>query len=239
MRKIIISGGDGSFAKALIDNNKDYELYPLSRNEMNVTNMNDIVDNIQRISPDIFIHAAALTRPMKTHNEFPELSIRSNIIGTGNVTLACMEMGIKLIYISTDYVYPGNAGNYKESDSLFPVNNYAWSKLGGECAVRMYPNSLILRMGMCETPYPHEGAIVNAKKSMITSQDSAKLVFRLLDQIGIINVGGESICIYDFVKKLNPKIKKIYLENIDGVDMAKDCSMNCDKLKDCLNDTPF
>ena len=53
---------------------------------------------------------------------------------------------IKLIYFSTLYVYPGKTGNYKESDSLFPTNHYSWSKLGGECAVQMHKNSLILRV---------------------------------------------------------------------------------------------
>ena len=55
---------------------------------------------------------------------------------------------IKLIYFSTNYVYPGSKGNYKETDSLLPVNNYAWSKLGGEASVQLYKNSLILRVCM-------------------------------------------------------------------------------------------
>ena len=49
----------------------------------------------------------------------------------------------RLIYMSTDYVYPGTTGNYKEEDPLLPINDYAWTKLGGECAVQLYNNSLI------------------------------------------------------------------------------------------------
>ena len=63
-------------------------------------------------------------------------SIDLNIIGTANITKACEERNIKLIYFSTNYVYPGKKGNYKEGDNLLPVNNYAWSKLGGEAAVQ-------------------------------------------------------------------------------------------------------
>ena len=62
------------------------------------------------------------------------------------------KKNIKLIYFSTNYVYPGKRGNYKEEDPLLPVNNYAWSKLGGEAAVQMYSNSLILRVSMTEKP---------------------------------------------------------------------------------------
>ena len=57
----------------------------------------------------------------------------------------CSELNVKLIYFSTNYVYPGVKGNYSENDNLFPVNNYAWSKLGGECSVKLYKNSLIVR----------------------------------------------------------------------------------------------
>ena len=84
MKTIIVSGGAGSFAKALVSKNKNYEIYPLSREEMDVTNLESIIQNLQSISPDIFIHAAALTRPMKVHEDSPELSILSNIMGTGN-----------------------------------------------------------------------------------------------------------------------------------------------------------
>jgi dTDP-4-dehydrorhamnose reductase len=73
---------------------------------------------------------------MVKHIESPDASIKNNIIGTSNVVLACIEYNIKLIYISTDYVYPCTEGNYSEEDPLLPVNEYAWSKLGGECAVK-------------------------------------------------------------------------------------------------------
>ena len=66
-----------------------------------------------------------------------DISIDNNIIGTCNVVKACKKLKIKLIYLSTSYVYPGLKGNYKETSPLLPYNNYAWSKLGGECAVQM------------------------------------------------------------------------------------------------------
>ena len=74
---------------------------------------------------------------MKLHNENIEKSIKINIIGTSNLVLECEKLNIKIIYFSTNYVYPGKKGNYKETSPLLPVNNYAWSKMGGECAVQM------------------------------------------------------------------------------------------------------
>ena len=63
---------------------------------------------------------------MKMHETFLTKSIDLNIIGTANITKICSDLNIKLIYFSTSYVYPGTTGNYKEGDSLFPTNSYAW-----------------------------------------------------------------------------------------------------------------
>ena len=73
-----------------------------------------LLKNLNKFKPDILIHTAALTRPMIKHIDNPNISIKTNIIGTSNIVLACMEYNIKLIYISTDYVYPCTSGNYSE-----------------------------------------------------------------------------------------------------------------------------
>ena len=68
---------------------------------------------------------------MVIHEKEISKSINLNIIGTCNLVAACSEKKIKIIYFSTQYVYPGKKGNYKETDSLLPTMNYGWSKLGG------------------------------------------------------------------------------------------------------------
>ena len=68
-----------------------------------------------------------------------------------------------MIYFSTNYVYPGTKGNYKETDPLLPINNYAWSKLGGETSVQLYKNSLIIRVCMTERPFVHKVAFIECK----------------------------------------------------------------------------
>ena len=86
---------------------------------------------------------------MNIHDKFPDKSIDLNIIGTANLVKGCIEKK-KIIFFSTSYVYPGTKGNYKETDTLLPWNNYGWSKLGAESAVQMYKNSLIIRACMTE-----------------------------------------------------------------------------------------
>ena len=75
------------------------------------------------------------------------------------------------------------------------------------------------------------------KKSLMYIDDASKVVLELLDEMGTINVGGKSQSVYNFVKESNPNIGKIYLNDIEDVNMATDCSMDTTKMKELLNDT--
>jgi len=228
--KVLISGGKGSLASQLVKHNTEYDVVALGKEEMDITDIHQIESAILLHTPDYLIHTAALTRPMIEHITSPENSIKSNIIGTSNVTMMCIKHNIKLIYISTDYIYPGTDGNYAEIDPVLPVNEYAWSKLGGECAVQLYKNSLILRMALSEKPFPHKKALCDINKSYIFMDEAAKIVLKLKDEFGIINVGGTTQTPYEFVKKFNSDVDKIYLKDIKDVTMAKDSSLSIKKL---------
>ena len=171
---------------------------------------------------------------MKIHVIDIKKSINLNIIGTANVTNACSEKKIKLIYFSTNYVYPGLKGNYRESDPLLPVNNYAWSKLGGEASVQLYKNSLIIRACMTEKPFVHEKAFGNVKTSFMYHEDAVKILFKLINKKGIINLGGKPKFVFDFVKKDKKNIKKIFLKKINNTGMPFDSSLNIRKLNQII-----
>ena len=198
---------------------------------MNILNVDSIEKYLKSKKPKYFIHVAALSRPMSIHNKEISRSIDINIIGTCNVVKVCEKLKIKLIYFSTGYVYPGIKGNYSENDALRPINKYAVSKLGGECAVKMYDNSLILRIIMCEKPFIHKSAFYDIKTNFIFQDDVAKMIPKLLNKKGIINIGGETQSVYKFAKKYNAKIKKISGKKI----FPPNPSMNLTKLKKILN----
>ena len=92
---------------------------------------------------------------------------------------------------------------------------------------------------MNKNPFPHPKALVDMKKSLMYIGDAAKVVLQLLDENGTINIGGKSQSVYDFVKETNFDIGKITLDEVNDVNMAKDCSMNTNKLKRLLDDTTF
>ena len=110
---------------------------------------------------------------------------------------------------------------------MLPWNNYAWSKLGGEAAVQMYSNSLILRVCMTEKPFIHKNAYANVTSNFIYQTDLAKIFLKVLNKKGIINLGGKSQTIYKFVKKNNKKISKIFSKG----EFPLKQDMNLSKLK--------
>ena len=208
---ILVTGGEGRFAKVLKKNNKFLKLYFASKKDCNILSVNSLEKIVKKIKPKIILHCAGLSRPMHIHKKNIEQSIDLNIIGTANVVKVCKKNNIKLIYFSTGYVYEGIKGNYSENDPVKPFNNYGLSKLGGECAVMMYKNSLILRITMTESPFIHKKAYTNLKSNFMFHEDLVKILPKIINYKGILNVGGKSQSIFSFAKLHNKKVKKIRL----------------------------
>ena len=229
--KIVVTGGSGRFAQSLKKIKSKYSFVYPSTKSLNIINLNSIKKFLKKEKPSSVLHLAALSRPMVQHDKNISKSINLNIIGTANLVNICSELKIKLIYFSTSYVYPGKKGNYKEHDTLLPWNNYAWSKLGGECAVQMYKNSLILRVSMTEKPFIHKKAFANVKMNFLFHEELAKILVKIIDKKGIINVGGPAQTVYKFAKKYNSKVKKISVKKNSIYNYQLNPYMNLSKLK--------
>ncbi len=229
--RIVITGGTGRFAKSLKKIKTRYSVYFPSKTQLNILNEKSILKYLKKKRPKYLIHLAGLSRPMSIHDKDISKSINLNIIGTANIVKMCEKMKIKLIYFSSSYVYPGKKGNYKEEEPLLPINSYAWSKLGGECSVRLYKNSLIVRASMTEKPFVHKSAFSDFLTNFIFHDEIAPVVFKILNLKGIINFGGKSQSVFKFVKKYNPKIKKISYKKIFGNSYPSNTTMNMTKFK--------
>ncbi len=227
--KILVTGGDGRFAKILKKNNKNLNLIFKSKKDLNILKLSSIERCIKKIKPKVILHTAGLSRPMKIHQKNIIKSIDVNIIGTCNLVKICKKYNVKLIYFSTGYVYQGLKGNYKEQDPVKPFNNYGLSKLGGECAVQMYKNSLILRITMTQKPFLYKKAFTNLKTNFMFHEDLVKILPKLLNKKGIVNVGGKSQSVYKFSKKFNSKIKGI--KAIKSLNLPLNQTMNLNLLK--------
>ena len=232
--KIVITGGTGRFGNELKKIKNKYNLIFPNKKKLDILNFNLTKKYLKSIKPKYLMHLAGLSRPMRIHETNIKKSIDLNIIGTANITKICSDLGIKLIYFSTSYVYPGVKGNYSESSPLLPKNNYSWSKLGGESAVQMYKNSLILRVCMTEKPFVHKKAFCDFITNFIFHNDVVKILFKLINKKGVINVGAKSQSVYNFVKKYNPKIKKNYAKRMLSSSYPLNPSMNIKKLRKIL-----
>lgn len=198
-----------------------------SRGELDITNQGSLDSVIKKHNPDVVLHLAAFNKPPE-HEKNPEPGIEVNIIGTANLCLACHKADIKLVYASTDYVYTGT-GPHKEDEALMPPSKFAWSKLGGECAVRMLKKFLILRLDFGPTPFPWEKVYKDQYVSKLYANDMSPLVLRAVKSNveGIMNLGGPRISLEEYAKKTRPDIKCI--PRPDWV--PEDTSMNIERMK--------
>jgi len=228
-KKILVTGGDGTFARILKKNNKKLDLFFASKKQCNILNLNSIIRIVKKVKPKILIHCAGLSRPMNIHEKNISKSIDLNIIGTANITKVCKKHNVKLIYFSTGYVYEGKKGNYSENDPVKPFNNYGLSKLGGECAVAMYKNSLILRITMTEKPFFHKKAYSNLKSNFMFHEDLVNILPKIINQKGILNLGGKSQSVFSFAKKNNSKVKKVKAKR--SLNLPLNQTMSLAKLK--------
>ena len=211
-------------------------LYPLSA-EFDVTNYSQMEQYVKGRGCDQVIHAAAFTSPPLVDKD-PVKALEINIVGTANVVKLCLKYGVRLLYICTDYVFQGDRGGYTETDPVNPVNKYAWSKLGGECAVRMYDKALIVRTTFGPDRFPYDRAF----SDQFTSRESVSVIARKLvalattDAVGIVHVGGERRTVLEYARSLDPS-KSIGELSIKDVTfkVPVDTSLNCQRYKEILN----
>lgn len=214
--KIFVIGGTGILGSELkridtdiICTGSEYDIYDFS----------NLRDKLDEVNPDIIVNCCAIKSENVDKNIIKSINI--NIIGSSNISKYCIENKKRLVYISTDYVYPGETGNYSEKDSLYPNNNYAWTKLSGEVPVRMVDNHLIIRTSFGKL-FEHKVAY----KNLFTSKDYVDIIAPMIlesiksEFIGIVNIGTQRKSIYEYAKKRSETIESTYL------DKTKDFSLD-------------
>ena len=233
--RIICTGGSGllgsELGKILPDIN-----YPSSQ-EFNITNYDQMKAYLKSNSCELIIHAAACASPPLVDKD-PLTALETNIYGTCNIVKLCMEFDIRLVYISTDYVFKGDRGNYKEDDSVCPVNKYAWSKLGGECAVRMYDKSLIIRTTFGPNEFPYDKAFTD----QWTSRESVSVIAGKISKVinepltGIIHIGGERKTVFEYARSLDhdKNIGKLSIDDV-SFNVPVDTSLNCARYNEFIH----
>lgn len=136
--RVLVTGAGGQLGRelALWPEHPEWVLVGLGRNEMDITSLEQCRRAVAEHAPDVVIHCAAYTAVDQAESD-PDAAFRINAVGTRNVALASREVGAKLIYVSTDYVFDGNCDQpYREYDGTNPQSVYGKSKLAGEQLVQ-------------------------------------------------------------------------------------------------------
>jgi dTDP-4-dehydrorhamnose reductase len=146
--KIAVNGASGQLGHDVVKacRNAGHKVSAFEKFKWDITMQQETQTILEQVKPDVLIHCAAYTK-VDESEENSELAFAVNGYSMEHIAKVCHELNIKLIYISTDYVFDGNkSSGYTEEDQTNPLNRYGESKLVGERnVIQLCPNSLILR----------------------------------------------------------------------------------------------
>lgn len=209
-----------------------------SRNEIDLTNEKSIKTFIENHQPSAVIHCAAYTAVDKAESE-AELALTVNGMATRHIAEACRDVGAKLLYPSTDYVFGGDGSKpYEVDDEKSPCNVYGRSKLLGEDSVRVIcRKNFIVRISwvfgkngknfvktMLNLAEKHKKLRVVADQigSPTYTKDLAPLLVDMIhtDKFGIYHATNEGFCSWaEFAKEIFKQAhKKVEVEEIPTVE---------------------
>ena len=135
---LVVSGATGQLGTDLVKelSKRKHQVYGFGSRDLDITDTNAVSTTLDSIKPTVVIHCAAFTAVDLAEDEKEQCDL-INRVGTENVARACAEIGCKMLYISTDYVFPGTGEHPWEPDDIAdPLNYYGLSKYQGEVAVR-------------------------------------------------------------------------------------------------------
>lgn len=238
MPNILVTGSNGQVGSEIkeLSPSYPYRFYFTNRTELDITDSNEVRKFIIKNNIDTIINCAAYTAVDKAQSE-QELSDKINQQAVKNLAMLSNEFGIKLIHISTDYVFDGtNFKPYTEEDATNPQGVYGKTKLDGERDILEYnlKNSIIIRTSWV---YSFYGA--NFVKTMLRLGKEKESLGVIFDQVGTPTYAKDlAKTILDILLKINNKKTEIYNYSNEGVlswyDFAKeiirmaklDCKIN-------------
>ena len=180
--KFLITGYKGQLGYDIVREleKRGYKDYlAIDKEEMDITNKDDVMKVIGEYHPDVIFHCAAWTAVDKAE-DMEEACYNVNVVGTKNIVDASIDIGAKILYMSTDYVFDGKKeGLYVEDDPVNPMSVYGRTKYQGEEEVRRNPKHYITRISWV---FGINGN--NFIKTMIKLSETKKELTVVDDQVG-------------------------------------------------------
>jgi len=226
---ILITGGSGKLGKEL---KKVYpEALAPSHNELDIIDRESVFNYIKKNSPNIIIHAAALTGIVQCEIN-KEKAWQTNVKGTENLVEACLKFkpSVYFVYISTACVFDGKRGMYTENDIPYPENFYSLTKLLGEFIVKRIDKHLIIRTNfVAREKWPYPAAFIDRFGTYLFADQVAKGIKEVIEAnlTGIVHiVGDKKLSMFELAKITTPNIKPISLKDYSGPRLTVDMSLD-------------
>lgn len=180
--KILVTGADGQLGYDVcrVLAARGIEHRGVDMADFDITDAGAVRDYIREFHPYAVIHCAAYTAVDRAEDE-PEKCWAVNVDGTRNLAESCKEIGAKLLYVSTDYVFEGTGERFHEvDDPVNPQNVYGITKLAGELAVR----SILEKHFIVRTSWVFGKKGNNFVKTMLRLAETKTEINIVCDQIG-------------------------------------------------------
>lgn len=179
--KVVVVGAGGQLGQELLRTVPDQmECVALTRADLDIGDAPGVTAHLAGLAPQLVINAAAYTAVDAAESE-PQAAHRGNMEGPANLALACRELDARLIHVSTDFVFDGEASRpYPVEAAPAPLGEYGRSKLAGELAVQSaLPGALIVRTGWVYSAFGNN--FVKTMLRLMAERDELAVV---ADQIG-------------------------------------------------------
>lgn len=179
--KILVTGSNGMLGSDIVKIfEKDHEVFGVTKQDFDITDINASIEYIKNIKPDVIIHCAAYTNVDGCESNI-DIAYTVNALGTRNIAITCNEVNASMVYISSDYVYDGNKNSpYYEYDIPNPMSVYGKSKLEGENFVK----SLCKKHYIVRTSWLFGKNGNNFIKTMLNLAKDKKIISVVNDQVG-------------------------------------------------------
>ncbi|MDD3158343.1 dTDP-4-dehydrorhamnose reductase [Anaeromusa sp.] len=179
--KILVTGGNGQLGRAFqqMQAQTEHEIIARDVDCLDITNQAQVFAIMEKLRPDAVVHGAAYTQVDLAESREDD-AFRVNAVGTQNIAAACLEQNVKMVYVSTDYVFDGEKETaYVETDVVCPQSAYGRTKLAGEeLAARICPRLFIARTAWL---YGDGNNFVRTMRKLAAEKDELSVVH---DQTG-------------------------------------------------------
>jgi dTDP-4-dehydrorhamnose reductase len=223
--KVFVTGGSGYLGKELVKYiSLGADVFAPSNTFCNILDEQKLNKVISIFKPNYIIHLAAFVDTFGCENDIKK-AIDVNVIGTANVVKACSNLDCKLVYVSSEYVFSGDKGNYTINDRLDPINVYGKTKAAAEYIASTAPNHQIIRAPFIRQIYPK--VFTDQYCSRYFLKDAVgKIINNIFkNEEKIVHISSERMSLYDLYIKNGLVAEPITMSKEQKKTLPKDTSL--------------